>query len=150
MGEKSSFSSVQFSRSVVSDSSRPHGPHTARQASLSITNSRSLLRLSSTESVMPSSHLLLGLLQTPVEKLSGRSQISIIKTSVPSLNTLFLSIKNKLGHTYCPAQGTIYHILQYPIMVFLGIPYNGQEPEKEYLCMYNESLCCTAETNTTL
>ena len=32
---------------------------TARQASLSITNSRSSLRLSSTESVMPSSHLIL-------------------------------------------------------------------------------------------
>ena len=34
-------SSVQFSHSVVSDSLRPHGP-TARQASLSITNSQSL------------------------------------------------------------------------------------------------------------
>ena len=32
---------------------------TARQASLSITNSRSLLRLKSIESVMPSSHLIL-------------------------------------------------------------------------------------------
>ena len=32
---------------------------TARQASLSITNSRSLLRLTSIESVMPSSHLIL-------------------------------------------------------------------------------------------
>ena len=32
---------------------------TARQASLSITNSRSLLRLMSIESVMPSSHLIL-------------------------------------------------------------------------------------------
>ena len=33
--------------------------HTAHQASLSITNSRSSLRLTSTESVMPSSHLIL-------------------------------------------------------------------------------------------
>ena len=48
-------SSVQFSRSGVSDSSRPH----ARQASLSITNSRSSLRLTSIQSVMPSSHLIL-------------------------------------------------------------------------------------------
>ena len=42
---------------------------TARQASLSITNSRSSLRLRSIESVMPSSHLILGrslLLLTPV------------------------------------------------------------------------------------
>ena len=42
--------SVQFSRSVVA---------TAHQASLSITNSRSSLRLTSIESVMPSSHLIL-------------------------------------------------------------------------------------------
>ena len=41
------FSSVQFSRSVVFDSLRPHGLHAARQASLSITNSRSLLKLMS-------------------------------------------------------------------------------------------------------
>ena len=49
------YSSVQFSRSVVSDSSRLH----ARQASLSITNSRSPLRLTSIESVMPFSRLFL-------------------------------------------------------------------------------------------
>ena len=50
------FSSVHFSRSVVSDSLWM----AARQASLSITNSRSSLRLTSIESVMPSSHLILG------------------------------------------------------------------------------------------
>ena len=50
--------SVQFSRSVVSDSLRCHGlQHTpsTHQASLSITNSWSLLKLMSIESVMPSS-----------------------------------------------------------------------------------------------
>ena len=47
--------SDQISRSVVSDSLRPH----ERQDSLSITNSRSSLRLTSIESVMPSSHLIL-------------------------------------------------------------------------------------------
>ena len=45
-------SSVQFSRSVLSDSLRP-------QASLSITNSQSSLKLMSIQSVMPSSHLIL-------------------------------------------------------------------------------------------
>ena len=50
-------SSVQFSRSVVSDSLRPH--ESACQASLSITNSRSSLKLTSIELVMPSSHLIL-------------------------------------------------------------------------------------------
>ena len=49
-------SSVQFSRSGVSDSLRP--PWTAaRQASLSITNSQSSPRLMSIELVMPSNHL---------------------------------------------------------------------------------------------
>ena len=51
-------SSVQFSRLVVSDSLRP--PWTAAcQDFLSITNSRSLLKLKSIKSVMPSNHLIL-------------------------------------------------------------------------------------------
>ena len=50
-------SSVQFSRSVVSDSVTPWTA--ARQASLSITNSQSLPKLMSIELVMPSSHLIL-------------------------------------------------------------------------------------------
>ena len=49
-------SSVQFSCSVMSDSMTPWT--SACQASLSITNSRGLLKLMSTESVMPSSHLI--------------------------------------------------------------------------------------------
>ena len=46
-----------FSRSVVSDSATPWTA--ARQASLSNTNSQSLLKLMSIESVMPSNHLIL-------------------------------------------------------------------------------------------
>ena len=61
------FSSVQFSHSdqIRSDQSLSHvrlfaTPWiAARQASLSITNSRSSLRLTSIKSVMPSSHLIL-------------------------------------------------------------------------------------------
>ena len=49
--------SVQFSRSVVSDSVIPWTA--ARQASLSITNSQSLLKHMSIESVMPSNRLIL-------------------------------------------------------------------------------------------
>ena len=49
--------SVQFSRSVVSDSVTPWTA--ARQAYLSITNSRSLLKLMPIELVMPSNHLIL-------------------------------------------------------------------------------------------
>ena len=47
----------QSSRSVMSDSVTPWTA--AHQASLSITNSRSLLKLMSIESVMPSNHLIL-------------------------------------------------------------------------------------------
>ena len=49
--------SVQFSRSVASDSATPWTA--ACQASLSFTNSRSLLKLMSIESVMPSNYLIL-------------------------------------------------------------------------------------------
>ena len=44
----------------------------ARQASLSITNSRSSLRLTSIESVMPSSHINLGMELTPFTKISSK------------------------------------------------------------------------------
>ena len=47
---------VQFSRSVVSDFLRPRGPQ--HLASLSITNSQSLLKLMSVELVMPSNYLI--------------------------------------------------------------------------------------------
>ena len=50
-------SSVQFSRSVVSDSATPWTA--ARQAFLSITNSQSLLKLMSTELAILSNHLIL-------------------------------------------------------------------------------------------
>ena len=49
--------SVYFIRSVVSDSATPWTA--ACQASLSITNSRSLLKLMSIELVMPSNHFIL-------------------------------------------------------------------------------------------
>ena len=54
---KYNFSSVQFSRSVMSDSATPWTA--ARQASLSITNSQSLLKLTSIKSVIPSNRLIL-------------------------------------------------------------------------------------------
>ena len=51
------FNSVQFSHSVMSQLFAI--PTAAHQASLSITNSQSLLKLMSIESVMPSNHLIL-------------------------------------------------------------------------------------------
>ena len=52
------FSSVQFSRSVMTGNSQPPWI-AARQTFLSITNSPSLLKLMPIESVMPSNHLFL-------------------------------------------------------------------------------------------
>ena len=54
---ETSISSVQFSHSVLCDSGTPWTA--ARQASLSIISSQSLLKLMSIESVMPSNHLIL-------------------------------------------------------------------------------------------
>ena len=48
-----------FSHSVMSDSLQPRGLAAACQASLSFTNSQSLLKLMSIQSVMPSNHLIL-------------------------------------------------------------------------------------------
>ena len=53
------FSSFQFSHLVMSYSLRPHGLLAACQASLSIANSRSLLKFISIELVIPSNHLIL-------------------------------------------------------------------------------------------
>ena len=55
LGNKHKFSSVQFSSSVTSDSLRHHGPQHSRPPC--ITNSQSLLKLISIESVIPSNHL---------------------------------------------------------------------------------------------
>src|SRR5574341_1054056 len=48
----------QFSRSVMCDSLRPHGLQHARPP-YPITNSQSMIKLMSIESVMPSNHLIL-------------------------------------------------------------------------------------------
>ena len=75
------FSSVQFSHSVLFDSLWPHARQgtAARQASLSITNSWSLLKLMSIKSVMPSKHLILScpLLLPSVRVFSSESLLHI-------------------------------------------------------------------------
>ena len=53
---KSVSTTIQLRHSVVSNSLQPHG---LKQASLSNTNSQSLLKFMSIESVMPSNHLIL-------------------------------------------------------------------------------------------
>ena len=78
---------VQFSRSVVSDSLRPHGLPHARLPCL-ITNSRSLLKLMCIELVMPSNHLILcrPLLLLPLSfPASGSLTVSRLFTSGESV-----------------------------------------------------------------
>ena len=87
-------SSVQFSRSVVSDSVNPWTA--AQQASLSITNSQSLLKLMSIESVMPSNHLILcrPLLLLPLLFLSIRvfSNKSVLPSGGQSIGASALAL----------------------------------------------------------
>ena len=59
LGRKAMTNLDQFSCSVVSDSLRLHGLHAPCQASLSITNSWSLLKFMPITLVMPSNHLIL-------------------------------------------------------------------------------------------
>jgi len=76
-------SSVQFSHSFVSDSATPWTA--AGQASPSITNSQSLLKLTSIALVMPSNYLILCRHQQPIRRkshtLQPPPQILPIKTS---------------------------------------------------------------------
>ena len=79
-----SFSSVQFSHSVVSDSETPW--IAARQASLSITNSRSLLKLMCIKLGMPSNHLILChplLLPSVFPSIRVFSSESVLRTRWP-------------------------------------------------------------------
>ena len=84
-------SSVQFSRSVMSNSlQRLHAP----QASLSIINSWSLLKLMSIESVMPSSHLILShpLLLPIFPSMRGFSNESVLHIRWPKYWSFSFSI----------------------------------------------------------
>ena len=81
-------SSVQFSRLVVSDSVTPW--MAAHQASLSITNSQSLLKHMSIESVMPSNHLI------PVIPFSSHLQSIPASGSFP-MSQFFTSGSQSIG-----------------------------------------------------
>ena len=113
----------QLSRSVVSNSLRPM--IAACQASLSITNFRSLLKLMSIESVMLSSHLILchpRLLLTPIPpSIRVFSNESTLCMSWPKYWSLSFSISPSSKHTglisfrmdwldLLAVQGTLQHI----------------------------------------
>ena len=79
----------QFSCSVISDSETPWTA--ARQASLSITNSQSLLKLMSIVSVMPSNQLILCrplLLTFNLSKHKGLTHVHCISDAIQSTHPL--------------------------------------------------------------
>ena len=90
--------SVQFSRSVVSDSATSWTA--ARQASLSLTNSQSLLKPMSIESEMPSNYLILC---CPLLKIAGRSinnlkhadNTTLVAESEEELKSLLMKVKEE-------------------------------------------------------
>ena len=74
-------SSVQFSCSVMSDSVAPWTA--ACQAFLSITNSRSLLKLMFIESAKPSNHLILCRLRLPLPSIFPSIRVFSNKSTLP-------------------------------------------------------------------
>ena len=77
--------SVQFSRSVVSDWLFAIAWTAERQASLSITNSQSLLRLMAIESVMPPLEKCEGVLSAPNQGINPIGQLSLVWPAALSL-----------------------------------------------------------------
>ena len=78
---KIGFCSVQFSHSVLSDSVTPWTE--ACQASLSFSNSWSLLRLTSIESVMPFNHLILCCPLLLLPSLFPSIKVNLIPIKIP-------------------------------------------------------------------
>ena len=93
------FNSIHFSHSVVSDSATPWSA--ARQASLAIANSQSLLKFMSIESVMPSNHLILRrpllLLPSVFPSIRGFSNESALRIRWPKYWSFSFSISRKLS-----------------------------------------------------
>ena len=92
-----SYSSSKQSVSSVASYVRLCGPWTAaHQASLSITNSQDLLKLMSIESVMPSSHLILGhpllLLHSIFLSIRVFSNESVLRIKWPKYQSFNFSI----------------------------------------------------------
>ena len=120
-------SSVQLSCSVLSDFLRPHEPPACR-ASLSITNSRSLPKPMSIESMMPSNHLILchPLLPLPsiFPSITVFSSESALRIRWPKYWSFSFNISPSNGHPglisfrmdwldLLAVQGTLKNLLQH-------------------------------------
>ena len=110
------FSLIQFSRSVVSNSATPW--IAAHQASLSITNSQSWLKLMSIESVMPFNHLILCrplLLPSIFEKIEEK-----IKEEKPLLRYVKLWKDDKQIQNSCHVKDTKLKTCTLPVLPLLS------------------------------
>ena len=118
--------SVQFSRSVVSNSATPWTA--AHQASLAITNSQSLLKLVSIELVMPSNHLILChpllLLPSIFPSIRVFSNESVLHIKWPKYWSFIISISSSNEYSELSSfrmdwvdllavQGTLKNLLQH-------------------------------------
>ena len=121
------FSSVQFSTVAQSCPTLCDPMNRTRQASLSITNSRNSLRLTSIESVMPSSHLILcrPLLLLPSIPLGVRNP-SVLCSVAQSCLTLCDPMD-------CSLPGSCVHgISQARIPEWVAIPFSrGSSPPRD-------------------
>ena len=117
---------VQFNRSVISDSATPWTA--ARQASLSITNTWSLLKLMPIESMMPSNHLILCppllLLPSISPSIRAFSNESVLHIRWPKYWSFSFSISPSNEHPglisfrmdwldFLAVQGTLKSLLQH-------------------------------------
>ena len=131
---------VQLSCSVMSNSLRPHESQHARP-SLSITNSQSSLRFMSIESVMPSSHLILGrplLLLPPIPRsIRVFSNESTLHVRWPKYWSFSFNITPTNEHPrlisfsmdwldLCAVQGTLKSLLQLQKPQFFGTQLSSQ------------------------
>ena len=121
---RKSYSLFQLSRSVVSNSVTPWT--TAHQASLSTTNSWSLLKLMSPESVIPSNHLTLChpplLLPSIFPSIKVFSNESVLHSRWPKYWNFSISLSNKYSglisfridwFDHRLVQGTLQSLLQH-------------------------------------
>ena len=120
------FRSDQFSHSVMSDSATPWTA--AHQASLSTTNSQSLLKLMSIKSVMPSNHLILCCPLLPLSSIFPRIRVfsneSVLHIRWPKYWSLSFSISRSNEYSglisfrmdwldLLAVQGTLKSLLQH-------------------------------------
>ena len=109
----------------MSDSLQPHGLHAACQASLSITNSQSLLKLVSIESVMQSNHFICSLGNGILTTICWMIEADLLK--ILALTTLPTELSG------LPWVGKIpWRRDRLPTPVFLGFP--GGSAGKESAC----------------